>query len=250
MISSKENPHYKKLLHLHRKKERDQSHLFLVEGEKELSQAPQIEAVYYTEKTPFVENQQQNKTPCFQLEENLFAKISFRDKGVIGIVSKDTINQTLTKKDFLLCLEGIEKPGNLGAILRTASSVGIDGVILVDSQVDLTNPNVVRASLGAIFTVPIVSMQKEKFFSFIQKNQIQATLATPQAKNVYTSVDYTKPTCLIIGSENQGVSEEFFSQGFVTVHIPMQGPIDSLNASLSAGILLYEVHRQRNTLSR
>lgn len=250
MITSKDNPHFKRLLKLHKKSARDETSSFLVEGERELLYAKHLEAIYYTSMTDVVEKLSQEGVLSIAISKELFQRVSYRGEGVIGIAKMELASFSVLKnKTLILLVEGIEKPGNLGAMLRTADAAGIDGIIVANTSIDVFNPNVIRASLGAFFTIPIVSSKSEEAYIFLQEEKIQIVVATPEAKTSYWNIDYTKPTCIVIGSEAFGVSPIWKNSPNQEVSLPMRGKIDSLNASVTAGILLYEVLRQRNTLS-
>lgn len=249
MISSRQNPHFKRLVKLHKPREREREGLFLVEGEKEISLAKDLVALYYTDRTPFVDKIERGGVETFALAPELFAEVSYRERGVLAIAKIVELPlEILEGKCFLLLVQGIEKPGNLGAMLRTASSAGIEGVIVADPICDLHNPNLIRASLGAFFTQPIVTTTSQEAIQFLKREKITPLLTSPHAKKPYFAVNYTQPICIVIGSEAEGLPPVWFQQGFCEVLIPMKGGVDSLNASVSAAILLYEAVRQRNSL--
>lgn len=250
MINSKDNSHFKRLLQLHKKSKRDESSLFLVEGEREVSLATNIEALYFTEETQLVRKLKGEGVLTFEISPQLFSRISYRDKGVIAIVKKvEKKLEDLKDCSLLLLCEGIEKPGNLGAMMRSCDGASVKGIIICDPRCDLFNPNVIRASLGAFFTIPFVQTNTQNAIEFLKENSIQTILATPHVDNPYFQADFTSPTCIVIGSESQGASSQWELSANVKVNIPMNGKIDSLNASVSASLLIYEALRQRNTLS-
>lgn len=247
-ITSKDNPHFKRLMDLHKKSTRDEMGVFIVEGEREVLLASPIEVIYYTEKTPAVE---QCTAPAFELSPELFSKISYRDRGVIAIVRKKPKTlQDLKDPSLLLLCEGIEKPGNLGAMMRTADAANIDGIIVCDSVCDTYNPNVIRASLGAFFTVPFIEATANDAIPFLKEKGMQILLATPHTDYTYFEVDYTLPTCIVIGSEKDGAPPFWHQAADKKAKIPMMGQVNSLNASISASLFIYEALRQRNPLSR
>ena len=242
MITSRQNPHFKRLMNLHKRKEEG---FFLVEGEREIALAPRIETLYYSEWTPFIERAGESVA----MAEELLEQISYRGNKVIAVCPEERATLAdLRGKSLLLACEGIEKPGNLGGMLRTADGGGVGGVIVANPVVDLFNPNVVRASLGALFCLPVVQTDTASALRFLHEEGFQIVVATPHTDHYYYDIDMTKPTCIVIGSEADGVTSPWMKQ--TRVKIPMLGTIDCLNASISASILVYEAVRQRNSLSR
>lgn len=234
---------------LHTREERDLLGQFLVEGEKEIALAPAIEVLYYANYTPFVQEMQKKALATVCMSEELIERVSYRGNSVIAVcLAKLASLQDIKNKTLLLACESIEKPGNLGGILRTADSGGIEGVIVADPIVDVFNPNVVRASLGALFCLPVVQTETTAALEFLEEQKLQIIVATPSATKLYYDIDFKQPTCIVIGSESRGVSPPWLQ--YTRVKIPMKGHVDSLNASISASILIYEALRQRNTLSR
>ncbi len=251
MITSKDNSHYKRLVALHKKVTRDEEGVFLVEGERELSLSSAIEVIYYTDKTPFVEKIIKNGILAIGIDKNLFEKIAYRNCGVIGVVKKTESHFCdLINPSFLLLTQSIEKSGNLGAMMRTADCAGVDGLIVCDQVVDLFNPNVIRASLGSFFTLPIIRSTSEDAIKFLKKMKIQIVSTSPDADKTYFDIDWKLSSCVVIGSEKDGVTDIWKEMSDVVVNIPMYGSVDSLNASISAGLVLYEVIRQRNFILR
>lgn len=251
MITSKDNAHYKKLLDLNKKASRDETGLFLVEGEREVLLAKEVETVYYTNPSPAVQMWIDQGVTALEISRELFSKISYRDQGVIAVARKQKLRlEDLKNFSLLLLCESIEKPGNLGAMMRTADSAGIDGILVCDPVCDLYNPNVVRASLGAFFTVPFVETTSRQAATFLKEKGIQILLATPHAAHSYFDVDLRVPTCVVIGSEKEGATSLWMEEADKKVKIPMRGKVNSLNASISASLFIYEALRQRSTLPR
>ncbi len=249
MIVSKENPHFKRLLRLHKRKEREEEGIFLVEGERELSLAKGIQTIYYTEGEdvgPF----QRKGIETIPLAKDLFQRISYREKGIIGTATIfHTPLSALKNASLILVADGIEKPGNLGAMMRTSDAAGVDGMIISDCQVDLFNPNVIRASLGSFFTLPTAVGDANLVREFLKKEGFQIIATSPGAKKSIYEIDLTKKTAIVIGSEAHGLDPIWLREA-EGVLIPMQGNVDSLNASISASVIVYEAYRQRHTLSR
>ena len=145
----------------------------------------------------------------------------------------------------MLVAEKIEKPGNLGTILRSSDAVGVDAVIVCDSCTDVYNPNVVRASVGTLFTVPVVEGASEEVFALLKKYNVNILAATPSAKKNFTEVDMKSAVAITVGSEQYGLSDFWMQESDILVKIPMNGVADSLNVATATTILLYEVIRQR-----
>lgn len=261
-IQSRQNIQIKNLVKLRERKHRDRQESFLIEGLRELSHALNsnytIETVYYcpdyfpTEQhSSFLNTTRSNKAIQFtRISKEAFAKAAYREgpDGIIAVARQQNYSiheLDLTKAPLLLILEGIEKPGNLGAILRSADGAGADAVILVDCVLDLYNPNAIRSSQGLIFTLPIIYAEKSYLKDWLTQNRIQCIATTPDARNIYWDVDYQMPTAFFFGSESEGLSDYWLTQATQCVRIPMAGKADSLNVAASAAICLYEAKRQR-----
>jgi RNA methyltransferase, TrmH family len=194
--------------------------------------------------------EQRSDLRLFEITAEVYAKIAYRgDSGgillVIPYLTTTLKTLPLSPLPFLAIVEGIEKPGNLGAILRTADAAGVDAVIVCAGATDLHNPNVIRASVGALFTVPVVEAPTAEVVSWLRQHQIAIVAASPEGATLYTSVDYTRPVALVTGSEAFGLSPAWLEQANHRVYIPMRGATDSLNLATSTALLLYEVVRQR-----
>ncbi len=186
----------------------------------------------------------------FQASENVFNKISYRENpdGVLAVgplVGKKLSEVELSENPLILVVEGIEKPGNLGALLRTADGVGADAVIVCDAATDLNNPNVIRNSIGTLFYLPVTEATSEETISFLKEKGVRILSAVPDAEEVYTEIDLTGPLAIVVGAEDQGLSKVWKNEADLNVKVPMLGKNDSLNVSVSAAILLYEAVRQR-----
>ena len=147
---------------------------------------------------------------------------------------------------LIVVLEAVEKPGNVGAVLRTADAAGVEAVILTESPSDLWNPNTIRASLGAVFRLPVISTSNQEALDWLDANNIQPFVARVDADLRYSSADFASPCAIVLGSEADGVSAFWQRPRFTAVNLPMRGKIDSLNVSGTAAVLLYEVLRQRD----
>ncbi|XZQ53412.1 MAG: TrmH family RNA methyltransferase [Candidatus Karelsulcia muelleri] len=242
------------------KKKKKRKNYFLVEGLKEIKMA--LKANYIPEyiflykkiyKYEFISNFFRKK---FFISYQIYQKISFRKKtgGIIAsffkkkfYIKKIKINLTT----FLLVLEGIEKPGNLGAILRTTEAAGIDAVLLCNNTIDIFNPNVIRSSLGAVFTNNITIDNYENIILWLKTKKIKIISTSVKKnikniKNIYNIKLDNKSLAIVIGAESKGLSENWFKSSNIIINIPMKGKIDSLNVSTSTAIILFEIIRQKN----
>ena len=181
----------------------------------------------------------------------VFEKISYRDNpdGWLGIfpVPKTALEDLkLSESPLVIVAESVEKPGNLGAILRTADAAHVDAVIVCDPRVDLWNPNVVRASRGTIFTVPTVEADSPNALAFLKLRKMRVLAATPSAEVLYTDVDLKEPIALAVGTEDEGLTDFWMRNADIKVKIPMLGKVNSLNVSIATALITYEAVRQRN----
>jgi len=246
----------KQILQLQKKSYRDESGLFIVEGKRELlralEQGVEIEKIFYSkpdkEILDLAIRKKIEQIPC---TEKAFAKISYRENpdGILAIAKKpfpkDLKKALLTAKKgcFLICV-GIEKPGNLGAMLRSADAAGALGIIICDPHVDLYNPNVVRASMGTLFSVPLYSLSSEEAIQLLKDHNVKIVAATPhQAKN-YTDISYPNIVAVAMGKEQTGLSPFWLENADIAAQIPMKGIADSLNVASAATLFLYEIYRQ------
>ena len=264
-LTSPQNPRIKQAIHLRERKERDQSDTFLIEGYRELlraiEQKQKIETLFISPELFLGENEgkliekiAQQGAQIFQCPKNLFQKISYRDRpdGLLGIAKQFHLTFKDLKRTFkteqaplLVIAEAIEKPGNLGTILRSSDAVGVDGVIVCDRCTDIFNPNVVRASVGTLFTIPVLEAEGQKTLSWLKEQGIYILAATPSATQVFTEIDMTKPLAIAVGTEQLGLSKLWMESADLQVKIPMHGVADSLNVAMATTLLLYEANRQR-----
>lgn len=189
-------------------------------------------------------------SPLATVTPDVFAKMAIREEsgGILLVIpyTQTALDQLpLSPIPFLVVVEGAEKPGNVGAILRTADAAGVDGLILCSGGTDLHNPNVIRASLGARFTVPVAEASANEVIEWLRHHHIITVAATPDAADRYTAVNFTGPVAIITGSEAHGLSETWLHAADRQVTIPMFGVADSLNLATSTALMLYEVVRQR-----
>jgi RNA methyltransferase, TrmH family len=191
--------------------------------------------------------------PIFDCAEPVFRKIAYRDRpeGLLALcpqIHRTLADLVLPATPFLVIGEHIEKPGNLGTMLRTADAAGADALIVCDRCTDINNPNVVRASIGTLFTVPIAEASTAETLAWLKNNGIRSLAASPHATKNYTDVDMTQPIAIVVGAEQFGLSDAWMKQADELVRIPMLGQADSLNVAAAATILLYEVVRQRQAV--
>lgn len=260
-ISSLANTKIRALLALQSKSsERRSLHRFVVEGFREINKALEsafsIQEIYYCRELAEMENVEaiisgKPWIKAYEIDLKLFGKLVYRDHsdGLIVVVDEKKLNLsnvTISHSPLFLVIESIEKPGNLGAILRTADGANVDVVFVCDPRADIYNPNVIRNSLGGIFTRQVVECSSEEAYHWLKKNNIPmlAAALTDSAKP-YFYTDFRKAAAIIMGSEANGLSEFWLKNADQHIIIPMLGKIDSLNVSTSAAIIIFEAVRQR-----
>lgn len=258
-ITSLQNPKVKEVVRLRDRKERDETGHFLIEGYRELKRAidagRKIETLFICPAFFLGTNEQalikQTHVEPIECTEEVFAKLSYRDRpdGLLAIAPQTHLtlrDLKLKQVPFLVIAESIEKPGNLGTILRSADAAGVDAVIVCDPTTDIHNPNVVRSSVGTLFTVPVIEASSDETLRFLKEKGISLIAATPHAKLEFTQANLTIPVALAVGTEQYGLSEAWMKQADIQVRIPMFGVADSLNVASATTLVLYEVVRQRN----
>jgi TrmH family RNA methyltransferase len=259
LISSKHNPTLKRLLELRQSKGRREQGLFLLDGQREIDRAlatnRKIRAVYFCEKFPVdavvLEKLRERTVPFIDVAPEAFECLAYRENpyGIVAEVeSWGTALADLKlsqKPSLVLVAEFLEKPGNLGTLLRTADAAGADAVISCEAIGDLFNPNALRASQGAAFSVPYATGNREEVISWLRAQSLQIVATSPQATSSAWDLDYRQPTAFAMGSESRGLTDEFMTAADATVRLPMKGLGDSLNVAVSCGIVLYEALRQR-----
>ncbi len=259
MIKSFQNSKIKQIKKLRKSSQRKKEALFLIDGYKELTLAIQagieIETIYYSK--DFAKDKDISsfdKKLVLEVSKEIFANISYKEHPD-GFLSLAKIKHTslsdlkLGKNPLILVLEAIEKPGNIGAILRTADASGVDAVILLESKTDIYNPNVIRASLGTVFTNNIVISSQDETIKWLKQNKIKIYATTPQADNDYTEINYNFPIAVLIGTEHDGLGDKLLEIADKKIKIAMNGKIDSLNVSVSTAVVVFEAKRQRKILS-
>jgi TrmH family RNA methyltransferase len=187
----------------------------------------------------------------FELTKDAFAKVAYRERpdGLLAVApqwKRALADLALPAEPLLLVVEAIEKPGNLGTILRSADAAGCDAVIVCDPVTDIFNPNVVRASTGVLFSVPLAVEESARVLAWLREKKIRAIATTPAAEKIYTDADLRGPLAVVMGSEQFGLSEFWLKNCDLSVRIPMAGQADSLNVAMATIIALFEAVRQRN----
>lgn len=256
-ISSVQNPRVKAVANLHKRRQRDTEGLMLIEGGEELALAlaagVQPRTVFFCpefQRHPSAPLQFPPETERIEVTRSVFEKLAYRENpdgwlAVAPAPRRTLADITLHRTPLVLVAEAVEKPGNLGAMLRTADAAGVDALIVCDPGTDLTNPNVVRASRGALFTVPVAQAGNAETLRWLKALNIGVVAATPQASLLYTEADLRGPVAIVVGAEATGLSAEWLAAADLHVRIPMVGKVNSLNVATAAALLVYEAVRQR-----
>lgn len=255
VITSAQNPKIKRLRLLQQKSsERRKCGLFVVEGRRELTHCIdagfEIDTIFYCEQIGGLHVEVPDNVDVYSISPALYEKIAYRSgtEGIIAVVrSRETAlsDLKLGENPLVMVLESVEKPGNLGAVLRSADAVGIDAVIVCDPLTDIYNPNLIRSSIGAVFTVPTVVCSSEECIDWLRAHGMQILTAQLQDSQLYYDISMRKPTAIVMGTESTGLTDIWRKAADAHIRIPMLGRLDSLNVSVSAAILLYEALRQR-----
>ncbi|MDE5783226.1 MAG: RNA methyltransferase [Prevotella sp.] len=249
IISSVQNPKVKRLLALQQKSsERRKTGLFVVEGHRELQHC--LNAGYEVDTIFSLEPLTLDFGQCFQVTSQVYERMAYRGstEGVIAIVKARSLmlsDLRLSDHPLIVVLESVEKPGNLGAVLRSADAAQADAVIVCDPLTDLYNPNLIRSSIGAVFTVPCVACSSQECIDFLKARHIRILTAQLQDSHLYYDTDMTCGTALVMGTEDTGLTDQWRKVADAHIRIPMLGRLDSLNVSVSTAILLFEAVRQR-----
>lgn len=258
-ISSAQNPFIKSLVLLQEKsKARKQTGTFLIEGLREIELALKggfvIETILFL--SDFIskiqiDNYESNQIEIIEISKEVYQKLAYRDttEGVLAIAKSkkhSLLDLKLSENPLILVAEAPEKPGNIGAMLRTADAANLDAVIIANPKSDLYNPNIIRSSVGCVFTRQIATGTTAEIIAFLKAKNINFYSATLQNSTSYYTQNFTKATALVVGTEATGLSEEWRENATQNIIIPMQGEIDSMNVSVAAAILIFEAKRQRN----
>jgi len=260
-IKSTANPRVKFIRSLHKRTEREASGLFVIEVYRELSLAlksgVEIVEVFFHPDSLVDESTHElakdiagSGARLTPVSKKVMERISYRETSSIFVAlarrpELSIENLPRAGTPLYLVADSIEKPGNIGAILRTADGCGASGVIITPEDSDPFNPNAVRASLGTVFTVPLAVVSVDTAVAFLKNSHTRIVAATPGTDDLYTDVDMRKATAIVVGSEDRGLGEQWLKAADSLVRIPMKGQCDSLNVSVSAAIIMYEALRQR-----
>jgi RNA methyltransferase, TrmH family len=274
IITSVQNPRVKEAVRLRDRRHREKQGRILIDGARELGRAigggVRMIEVFVCE--PFCQGDEAKKLlqsidrcggEVLHVSETVFEKLAFghRAEGVLGVAEmpasglsnlalpswggSSTATPTTPTSPLITILEGVEKPGNVGAVIRSADAAGVSAVILADARTDLYNPNAIRASLGTIFTMPVCSASSGDVLAWLRSRKMQIFAARVDGSVPYTSVQYLGPTAIVLGSEAAGLSPVWKGPDIKAIRLPMLGAADSLNVSATAAVLFYEALRQR-----
>lgn len=269
MLTSVNNPRVKDVVRLRNRRHRERERRFVIEGKRELAYAIDagfpVATLYHCAEfhadrgeADLVRRFAATGTTCEETSEEVFRKMSYRrtPDGLLGVAEAPALTLDAlpdasegTDEALWLVAVGIEKPGNLGAMLRSLDAAGGTGLLIADAVADVFNPNAVRASVGAVFGLPIATASGDAVRVWLQRRGIPLLAASPQAQTVYTEAALTGPVALAVGSEHRGLGENWLASA-QTVSIPMAGRVDSVNAATAAALLLFEARRQRGGRSR
>lgn len=261
-LTSTTNPRLKSLVKFGRRRARDEAGVAVVEGYEELALAIEsgilAQAIYYCTDLMQHPDQQQRLidaaraagSQTISLSRSVFEKVAYREGpdgflAVLPAVGGDLSSLRLPPAPLLLVAEGIEKPGNLGAMLRTADAAGVDAVIAVDPTTDWSNPNVIRGSKGTVFTVPVAATTLDELVPWLGARGIRLVATTPDTTTPHTDADLTGPVAIAVGTEKHGLTDAALAAADVAVRIPMAGRVNSLNVGVAAAVVVYEAVRQR-----
>ena len=266
LLTSVANPRVKAAVALRDRRERDRSGLTLVDGTRELRRALDAGVVVAeaficepllagADARAVLDRLHADGATVHSVNEPVFAKLAFGDRaeGVVVVVRVPSLaldNLVIPAEPLVVVIEGVEKPGNLGAVLRSADGAGADALIATDARTDPFNPNAIRASAGTVFSVPIAAASTEATLAWLRNRGLRIVAARVDADRPYTEMDLTGPLAIALGAETGGLSAAWTASDVAAVRLPMLGVADSLNVSVSAAILLYEARRQRGTPGR
>ncbi len=269
-ITSLQNPRIKALVKLRDKGPKDRAEHILIDGIREITRAieagVELSEAFYCPRTSVgavrggtahlgaaLEACRTRGVPCIEVADTVLQRISYgeRREGIVvtAVRPKRPLDQLrIPERPLIGVVERIEKPGNLGAILRCADGAGVDAIVAADAVTDVYGPNVIRSSVGAVFSVQVVEASSADVMVWIRAKGMQIVAAVPVGDRRYTDVDYRMPTAIVFGSEAQGLSKRWHGAGVVTAKVPMAGKGDSLNVSATAATFFYEARRQRGAV--
>lgn len=266
LVTSLQNLQVKEVKKLRERKDRNETGLFLVEGYKELTRALHggvvIKTLFFceelflkTSEVALIEQIKSKGANIISCPKNVFEKIAYRERpdGLLGVAVQ--VHRTIedlkkiidnSKNPFFVVAQHIEKPGNLGTILRSCDGVKVDAAIICDPCTDIFNPNVVRASIGSLFTQPVIEADSDDVIELFKRNNIKIVSTTPNTNKIYSNVDLSGPIAIVVGTEQYGLTDKWLKNSDINVKIPMRGVADSLNVGAATTIMLYEALRQRS----
>ncbi len=261
-LTSRQNPKVKFIQKLMKRRERDKNELFIIEGYRELKRAVESkisltqlficpELFLGSNEDSLIAQIEKSGVEVFPCTRYIFEKLSYRDRpdGLIAIAKQmqhKFSSIALSENSLIVVAESIEKPGNLGTILRSCDAVNATAVISCDRCTDLYNPNVVRASVGTLFTRPVIEAHNQEAYDYLKAHGFTLIAATPHATEFFTEIDYPGNIAIIVGTEQLGLSEFWMQKADRPVKIPMLGGADSLNVATATTLMIYEVLRQRH----
>ncbi len=258
-IDSPSNDDVKTLVRLKQRRIRDRTQLFLIEGRREIERAlaggVYVQQLYLCpdylrpDAMALIDAQNPN-TEIVELSKVAFEKVSYRGTpdGFLAVAAtrqQSLADLSLSEAPLLLVIDGLEKPGNVGALLRTADGADLDAVILTGAGTDLYNPNVIRASMGSVFSRPVIAAAATETVTLLRDRGITVVTTSPSAEQLYWDIDYRLGVALVLGAEHEGLASDWFEGADERVAIPMHGLADSLNVATSGALLVYEALRQR-----
>lgn len=261
-ITSTANPRIRAAAALRDRAERESSGLTVIDGARELRRAldagVEVVEAFVCDQMLAGEDARvvltalhSGRAPVHQTSPAAFAKLAFgnRAEGLVAVIRAPSLSlDRLEPPDdaLLVVMEGVEKPGNIGAVLRTADAAGADAVLAASPRTDMTNPNVIRASAGTVFTMPVAAAPADQVLAWLRGRGVRILAARVGASRPYTQVDMSGPIAIVLGAEDRGLTGAWDGPGVEAVHVPMRGIADSLNVSVTGAILLYEARRQRD----
>jgi len=261
LITSPQNPRVKQVVKLRERRERQRDRRWLVEGQAELALALASgvcpEAVYHCPELSAEAPDQgllaglsRAGAEVIEVTRPVFEKMAYREGpdgwlAVVPSLERRLDDLALPATPLLLVAEAVEKPGNLGALLRSADAAGVDGVIVCDPTTDVGNPNVIRSSKGTLFSVAVVEAPSADALAWLRRHKIMIAAAIPQAQVIYTQADWRGPVAVVVGTEKEGLSPIWLEAADMAVRVPMRGRVNSLNVATAATLLIYEAVRQR-----
>ncbi len=262
MISSRSNEKIKNIIRLQKASERRQQQLVVVEGHREIERALiagwSIQYLFYYQELaarhlPALSKLLNQDCHLEEVSREVFDHIAYREgsDGMLALfrpVFLQLEQIRLPRQPLIVVIEGVEKPGNLGAILRTTDAAGVDAVLVCDPATDLYNPNTIRASLGCIFRQQVVAADSQSVINWLKKNAVSIYCTALTASKNYLDADYTGASALVMGTEATGLSQQWLAASNQNIRIPMQGIADSLNVSVTTAIVVYEALRQRRNI--